>query len=176
MIKFIKELGNLYYATDKGEIFAVERFYLGKTKRTIKAKKPTVGPDEDGYQKVHVYDPISKKRKRVSVHRLVLLAFQPIENSSELMVNHKNGIRHDNRLENLEWCDNSHNLRHAYSMGTKSARGSNNGQAILNEENVREIKKLLRNNVHPKNIFKNFGVSISTIKQIKNGYNWTHIE
>lgn len=175
MKKFIKELDNLYYATTDGKVFAVERLYRGKTKRIIRAKQPTISLDKDGYQKVHVYISSLNKRKRLSVHRLVLMAFCPVSKPESLIVNHINGIKTDNRLENLEWCDHAHNIKHAYRAGLRSAKGSKNGQAKLNEDQVRKIKSLLANGAHPKEICNTFKVSVSTIKQIKNGYNWAHI-
>ncbi|MCM1217913.1 MAG: HNH endonuclease [Lachnospiraceae bacterium] len=56
-------------------------------------------------------------RKCFKVHRLVMNTFCPIENSEELQVNHINGHKDDNRLENLEWCTRSENLIHAFKTG-----------------------------------------------------------
>lgn len=65
------------------------------------------------------YVPLSKKRKRYfkRVHRIVAIAFIP--NKLKLpYINHKNGIKTDNRVENLEWCTQKDNIRHAIEMGT----------------------------------------------------------
>lgn len=43
------------------------------------------------------------------MHRLVLLAFRPVKNSRELEVNHIDGNKINNCLENLEWCTSSEN-------------------------------------------------------------------
>lgn len=53
-------------------------------------------------------------RKKRSVHRLVALAFCS-DHFEGAVVNHKNGIRDDNRAENLEWVTRSENIKHAYS-------------------------------------------------------------
>ncbi len=56
-----------------------------------------------------------------SVHRLVAVAFIPNPNRYS-DVNHKNGIRHDNRMENLEWCNRRENVSHGFNRVKKSSK------------------------------------------------------
>lgn len=71
---------------------------------------------QNGYCHVTLY--INKKPRRFSVHRLVALMFIPNPKNKEY-VNHKNGIKSDNKVENLEWCTPSENTRHAVETGLK---------------------------------------------------------
>jgi hypothetical protein len=69
---------------------------------------------KQGYLVVHLRS--NYKNKVVVVHRLVAKAF--IENPHCLReVNHRNGIKIDNRVENLEWCTRSENMQHASRNG-----------------------------------------------------------
>lgn len=62
-----------------------------------------------GYNTVDLFK--NGKYKKCSVHRLVAEAFKPNSNDS-LQVNHINGIRNDNRLDNLEWVTSKENMNH----------------------------------------------------------------
>ena len=74
--------------------------------------------DKDGYSYVVLYK--NKKRKHFKVHRLVAMAFlKNPKNKPE--VNHKQGIKSDNRVTELEWNTTSENVQHAYDTGLKTA-------------------------------------------------------
>lgn len=67
--------------------------------------------DKDGYLSIGLSMGKRGKIKYLRIHRLVAITFIPNPNNMEI-VNHINGIRDDNRVENLEWCDNSYNQWH----------------------------------------------------------------
>lgn len=82
---------NYYFATEKGEIISS---YLNKDlSQTL---------DQDGYSRPSLRTKDGKSI-RVYRHRLILATFNPVEGWEQLEVNHINGNKLDNRLENLEW-------------------------------------------------------------------------
>lgn len=113
-----------------------------------------------GYAKVALYK--DNKRKQMFIHRLVALAFIPIIKDKTL-INHKNGIKDDNRVENLEWCDNSENINHAINNGLKpSSKGSQHGMSKLNEEQVLKMRQEHESGIHYSILAKKYKVSRST--------------
>lgn len=108
-----KNINEGYQVSDLGRVRSIGEFG--------RVLKPTI--DKDGYCIVWVGRD-NGKRLRGKVHRFVCLAFLP--NMFNLkQVNHKNGIRADNRLINLEWCSNSYNALHAFRvLGRIHARGA----------------------------------------------------
>lgn len=91
-----------------------------------KILKPNI--DRNGYARVPLYKNGRKQYKQI--HRLVAELF--IDNLNNLpCINHKNNIRNDNRVENLEWCTYSYNNKYAYEKGNKHKMfGCNNGKSV----------------------------------------------
>ncbi len=118
--------------------------------------------------------------KTETIHRLVAKAFiQNPENKPE--VNHKFGIKSDNRFHQLEWSTCSENKRHAYKIGLmtpKNNLGEKNGNCKINESSVREIRRLWSMDNHPtlKQLADQFKVSDSAIFAITSHQNWKHVQ
>lgn len=109
--------------------------------------------------------------KSVLVNRVVAWAFLP--NPLNLpQVNHKNGDKEDNSVENLEWASGSDNERHAHRTGLKTGRGSQNSNAKLTAAEVLEIRA---STARPAEIAEKYGVARSTIMNIINRKTWEHV-
>lgn len=96
--------------------------------------------DRNGYYIVRFS--LNGKSHIFSVHRLVLMIFNPIENYENLQVDHLNTIKTDNRLENLHWCTRRENLNNPITLFHLSERmkGQNNPMSKTNREKRLKIK------------------------------------
>jgi hypothetical protein len=113
--KSIPGYEGLYEVSSYGRVRALDRvqpgpwgvqLYPGQLKKAYRIPA--------GYMRVRLSR--ADKAKTLSVHRLVALAFLPNLPGLE-QVNHKNGIKADNRVENLEWCTRRENMQHAFTTG-----------------------------------------------------------
>jgi DNA invertase Pin-like site-specific DNA recombinase len=114
-------------------------------------------------------------KRAFSIHRLLAEHFIPNPNNYK-EINHKNGIKTDNRIENLEWCTHSYNCKHAITTGLhKPLIGEKHIRAKLKEYQVIEIKKLLKYPHNKNEIAKKFNISVRSIYAISSKQNWAHL-
>ncbi len=129
--------------------------------------KPNYAPS--GYVSVQL-----SNRRRVTIHRLVMATFVGPARGRE--VNHINGIKDDNRLENLEYCTRSENMKHAFASGLQSNKGERHSQSLLTEGDVRKIYALAMSGIPQPEIAKSFGIYQSVVSRIKSRKAWAHVE
>lgn len=120
--KEIKDFEGYYIINKDGVIMGVDREIpdIRVGRRRIRGQVLCTYKNKDGYIRCQLWK--GKKANNLFIHRLLAETF--IENIYQKQdVNHKNGIRYDNRLENLEWMTRSENVQHGYrSNGRKPTR------------------------------------------------------
>lgn len=94
--------------------YPLDNRYLVSNTGFVKGPKGHIlhGSITNGYYRIGIYNG-KETPKYKFVHRMVLETFCPIKNSEELVVNHKDGNRLNNSLDNLEWCTQKENVIHA---------------------------------------------------------------
>ena len=108
------------------------------------------------------------------IHVLVLTAFVG-PRPYGMHACHSDGDRLNNRLTNLRWDTVRENALDRVRHGTFIC-GSNQKNAILNEEKVAVIKRRLSNGERQKVLATEYGVALETIHSIKSGKSWRHVD
>lgn len=131
------------------------------------------GRSSQGYLSVSFCDGHGGK-KNVSVHALVAEAFIGPKPTPKHEINHKNGIKDDNRDANFEWCTASENQRHRHDVlgHGNMPRGESNSQAKVTEAEVREIRRRRAAGETQRKVAADHGISQSTVNRIVNRRGW----
>lgn len=171
----IKNFEEFYSVSNLGRVKSMGRKYLHTGNRMI-VRKPRILrgiKNSDGYLFVILTDSILKKQFGVS--RLVAIHFIPNhENKRE--VNHKKGIKIDNRASELEWATAKENVQHAFYTGlAKGKKGEDNVNSKLKDKDVVEIRKLTELNVPLREIALKYSVSKPLIRYIRDKKIWKHV-
>jgi hypothetical protein len=137
-----------YEANDKGEI---------RNKQSKRILKP-YSNRKNGYLQVRVSNDNNESVTR-KVHVLILMAFNPIDKKDGLEINHIDGNKLNNSIDNLEWCTHSANMLHAWQKGLNCGR---------------RVKVICLDNLQIYNSYQEAGLSIgsydgSHIKQVCDG-------
>lgn len=112
--KDIKGFEGCYQISNLGNVRGLDRIVLNSKNIEIKIKGKVLKQksDKDGYKLVNL-NVTGKGKITFKIHRLVALHFIENDCKEKTQVNHKNLIKNDNRVENLEWVTQTENQRHA---------------------------------------------------------------
>ncbi|WP_324658905.1 HNH endonuclease [Bacillus cereus] len=122
------------------------------------------------------YQTIEVGAKRVKVHHVIAIA-GGLPLVAGMVVNHKDLNTFNNALDNLEVVTALGNSQHANKLGRYGNRsGEKNGNARLNKDKVREIKKLLAEGYTIAKIGEMYGVTDVSISNIRLGKTWKDVE
>ncbi len=152
---------DIYEVSNLGRIKSYARRYCRILRASLNTK---------GYPQVCLWRDGGKSIFRV--HRLVLLTFLGENN---LECNHKDGIKTNNRLDNLEYCTPQENIKHKVINGLV-ARGNKIPNNKLNIQQVKAIKLRLSFGETYWNIAKDYLVVPGTIYAIKNGRTFSYVD
>lgn len=157
----VKDYEGLYKINEFGEVFSV--------KRNKFLKPDTSG---DGYARYTLSK--NGKTKKFFSHRLMMCSYN-VKQTGEV-INHKDGNKLNNTLENLEWCSVSYNNSHAYKIGLKSQNGELNHRSKFKKNEIIEIRRLKERGYTNKNLAKMYNTTACYINSIVAKRRWKHIE
>lgn len=173
----LKGYEDIYMISNYGTIKSTDRYVKNKNGyRKIYGKILKARVDKYGYLRIGLMK--NKKQKHYLVHRLVAETFIPNPDKFPI-INHKDGNKLNNHISNLEWCNQSYNIIHAYKAGLKVGKsakhnGIKNPNSKLNEEEVLLIFKDKKNNANIKESYLKYKnkISFKGFEQIWYGYSW----
>ncbi|RXZ77936.1 hypothetical protein EBB07_28150 [Paenibacillaceae bacterium] len=150
-----------------GHTYSVSNFGRAKNNSTGRVLKNQL--------KIHEYEIVNLSNKQYKIHRLVakLFVHNPDPDKYDV-VNHIDRNKTNNHYANLEWCDQSYNMKHASETGAFEGvqTGENNGNAILTDDDVLDIWLHDRS---VKYIVKKFNMKPGSAKRVRNKSNWKHL-
>jgi len=155
-----------FEASNLGRIRSLDRFDTINDKRGRNFVRKRHGKIHNTFEEKNGYLRTTINDKPKGIHRLVCLAFHGLPKDEKLCVNHKNGIKTDNRPENLEWVSWSENERHSYDVLNKTVWNKDKKYKI-DKIRIRDNKNYEENCRKSYEMFKN-GIKIAEIAKVMN--------
>lgn len=152
-----------YQVSNKGNIRSVDRIidHPKSIKNKIKSKQKNFNYQSNNYKQINLFK--NGICKGILLHRIVANAFIPNPDNKP-QVNHINGIKTDNRVENLEWVTSKENINHSIKTGLRKKKSGTYNSLSYN--NIIEIQSLFGKMLQ-KEIAKKFNVCEATISKIR---------
>jgi len=158
----VKDFEDFYMVSNFGRVKSLKRIVDRRVYGPLLVKEKIIRQDDPHSYRMAEFN-IKGVRKRETVHRLVLKTFKS-NPENKPCVNHINGVKWDNRLENLEWVTEKENAAHAAKLGLLRT-GEKNNQTTISNSDVVDIFYSESRNI---DIAKKYGISKKTVSQIKN--------
>ncbi len=169
--KDIKGYEGFYQISNLGRVKSLKRKAKCRNGfRTVQERILKSCKDSSGYFGVPL---IKDKHRFYRIGKLIVQHF--ISNpQNKPCVNHVDGNKQNDKIDNLEWCTYAENNKHAYKTGLKSNKGEKQSHHLLTEKEIRQIRSL-KNRLSQKEIAMQYNVDASTISNIMTRKNWTHL-
>lgn len=170
-----------YEVSSHGRVRSLDREIIDRNGRTVRRRGRVLSTSADacGYPRVGLNR--GAKGNTRKVHSLVALAFLPdppgeVSASGDgWSVNHIDGVKTNNRVENLEYVTKSGNIRHAWENKLLSHSGMKNSQATLTDQDIRDIRAAYAGGEPQSSLRARYGKSSSTISYIVRRITWTDV-
>lgn len=159
-----------YEVSSCGQVRSTYKNIKRSNGRNYERKSKILKPAKDGSGYLRVAFNHNGKLTTFRVHRLVAEAFM---GKSELEVDHIDGNKENNNIQNLQWVTRSENMTRAFRNGlARPLRGSLNPCAKIDEMTALTIKTLLTSGMGPTEISKKMGISQNITKDISRKKTW----
>ncbi len=166
----------LYEVSSNGRVKSIDRVLIDRIGREklFKGRILSTHLDRYGYPICKLW--MGSKGKTSTVHRLVAISFLENENNKP-QVNHIDGNKENNSIDNLEWVTNSENDIHAFEIGLRTTRrGVDCNFTKLTDEVVLSIRDMKKKGATQRHIAQTFNISEGNVSQIINRKRWAWLE
>ena len=141
--------GNWYEVSNRGRVMS------------LRTGKILIAHD-NGFGYLVVSPSVDTRRKTIKIHKAVALAFLCPPTEDRLQVNHINGLRHDNRAENLEYVSALDNVAHSVENGLRSGK-------YLSKRDLLKIRLMTREGKTVGQISKTLGIRWKNVYRAATG-------